>query len=50
MAAGRRTLSADEALPEGRLAEDELEDLLALTEDLVPVGDEEERVSRAPGT
>ena len=42
VAAGRRTLPADEALPEGRLAEDELEDLLALTEDLVPVGDEEE--------
>ena len=49
MAAGLWSLAADEPLAEAGLAQDELEDLLALAEDLVPVCDEEEGVPRALG-
>ena len=42
-----RAFSADEPLAEPRLAQHELEDLLALPENLVPVGDEEKGITLA---
>ena len=41
MAARPRTFASDQPLTESRLAQNELEDLLALTQDLVAVRDKE---------